>query len=173
MKSVYNLLLLTFLIFFINANLKAETYFLDFNFILNKSKAGMKANKELKIELDEGIKKLQEREKQIQKNEKEIIQQKKVLSPEDYKKKINTLRTKVSSLKKDRNSILETVSKKRRKARNTLLQELNPIIKSYMIEKKIKIVLDKKNILLADEELDITNDVVNLLNEKLKSISLN
>ena len=83
------------------------------------------------------------------------------------------MRTKVSSLKKDRNSILETVSKKRRKARNTLLQELNPIIKSYMIEKKIKIVLDKKNILLADEELDITNDVVNLLNEKLKSISLN
>ena len=96
-----------------------------------------------------------------------------IVEAEDYKKKINTLRTEVSSLKKDRNSILETVSKKRRKARNTLLQELNPIIKSYMIEKKIKIVLDKKNILLADEELDITNDVVNLLNEKLKSISLN
>ena len=95
---------------------------------------GKKANKLLKNQLDEGFKKLKEREKQLQKEEKEIIQQKKMLSPEDYKKKITTLRSKVSSLQKDRNSILESVAKKRTKARKELLDNLNPILKEYMVE---------------------------------------
>ena len=42
-----------------------------------------------------------------------------------------------------------------------------------MSEKKIKMVIDRKNILLADESLDITNDIMKLLNKKLKKINLN
>ena len=42
-----------------------------------------------------------------------------------------------------------------------------------MVEKNIKIVLDKKSILLANDNLDITKDVMNVLNKKLKSINLN
>ena len=42
-----------------------------------------------------------------------------------------------------------------------------------MVEKNIKIVLDKKSILLANDNLDITKDVMNMLNQKLKSINLN
>ena len=42
-----------------------------------------------------------------------------------------------------------------------------------MKEKKIRIVLDKKSILLADENLNITQDIMKSLNAKLKSIKLN
>ena len=42
-----------------------------------------------------------------------------------------------------------------------------------MKEKNIRIVLDKKSILLSDEKLDITQDITKRLNEKLKSIKLN
>ena len=41
-----------------------------------------------------------------------------------------------------------------------------------MQENKIRLVVDKKNIILADEKLDITNDILKLLNNKLKSIKL-
>ena len=41
-----------------------------------------------------------------------------------------------------------------------------------MSEKKIRMVVDKKSLLLADENLDITKDIMNLLNKKLKSINL-
>jgi len=173
MKFLLNLSIIFFLLLFNSQSLYAETYFLDFKLILNQSDAGKKANKLLKNQLDEGFKKLKEREKQLQKEEKEIIQQKKMLSPEDYKKKITTLRSKVSSLQKDRNSILESVAKKRTKARKELLDNLNPILKEYMVEKNIKIVLDKKSILLGDENLDITKNIMSQLNKKLKSVNLN
>ena len=42
-----------------------------------------------------------------------------------------------------------------------------------MQEKKIRLVVDKKNIILADEKLDITNEIMQALNAKLKSIKLN
>ena len=102
-----------------------------------------------------------------------MIQQKKVISQEEYVKKVNDLRKKVSSLRTERNTLLEKVSKDRSKARNELLKSLNPIIKDYMQEKKIRLVVDKKNIILADEKLDITKDIMEVLNGKLKSIKLN
>ena len=119
-----------------------------------------------------GIKNIQTKEKKIQEEEKKIIQQKKIITPEEYKKKVTDLRSKVSKLQKERNTLLETVSKQRSKARNELLKNLNPIIADFMKEKKIRMVVDKKSLLLADENLDITNDIMAILNKKLKSIKL-
>jgi outer membrane protein len=166
------ILILLFTLFFYNQPLKAETYFLDFKYILNESDAGKKAQSNLKKTLENGFKKLTDREKKLQEEEKKIIQQKKVISAEEYKKKITELRIKVSTLQKDRNKLLESVSKKRGIAKAELLKNLNPIVKNYMQEKNIKIVLDKKSILLGDEKLDITKDIMTTLNSKLKSIKL-
>ena len=41
-----------------------------------------------------------------------------------------------------------------------------------MAEKKIRMVVDKKSLLLADQNLDITKDIIEILNKKLKSIKL-
>ena len=106
------------------------------------------------------------------KKKKKIISQKKILAPEEYKKKVSDLRSKVSKLQQDRNTLLETVAKQRTKARNELLKNLNPLIQDYMNEKKIRMVVDKKSLLLADENLNITKDIMSLLNKKLKSVSL-
>jgi outer membrane protein len=163
------------LIFFLSTSLSQadNPFFIDFKYILNESKAGKKAQNSLKTKLENGLNRLKEQEKNIQEEEKKIIQQKKLITADEYKKKINGLRNKVSTLQKDRNKLLEDVSKQRTKARNELLKNLNPILKDYMKEKNIRIVLDKKSILLADENLNITDDIMKILNQKLISIKLN
>jgi len=162
-------------IFFLSTSLSQadNPFFIDFKYILNESKAGKKAQNSLKTKLENGLNRLKEQEKNIQEEEKKIIQQKKLITADEYKKKINGLRNKVSTLQKDRNKLLEDVSKQRTKARNELLKNLNPILKDYMKEKNIRIVLDKKSILLADENLNITDDIMKILNQKLNSIKLN
>ena len=55
MKLIYSLAILLFLSFFYEGNLKADTYFLDFKYILNESVAGKKANQVLKKQLDQDI----------------------------------------------------------------------------------------------------------------------
>ncbi len=149
------------------------THYLDFKFILNESEAGKKAQTELKNKLENGFKNIKNKESKLQEEEKKIIEQKKIISPEDYKNKVSELRKKVSSLQKQRNNLLQSVAKSRSKARTQLLNNLNPILKDYMKEKNIKIIVDKKNILLADESLDITKDIISLLNKKIKSLKIN
>ena len=167
-------LFITIFILLSSNYLKAEIPFIvDFKYVLNESNAGKNAQKFLQNKLSKGLENLKAKEKKIQEEEKKIIQQKKLLSPEDYKKKVTDLRNKVSSLQKERNSLLESVSKERTKARNELLKNLNPILKEYMKQNKIRMVVDRKSILLADENLDITKAIVELLNKKLKSIKLN
>ena len=43
----------------------------------------------------------------------------------------------------------------------------------YLKMDVIRMVVDKKSLLLADENLDITQDIIKILNSKLKSIKLN
>ena len=158
---------------FLSSSLFADTpHYLDFKFILNNSTAGKKAQETLRSTLDKGIKQIKDKEKSLLDEEKKIIQQKKVIKPEEYKNRVEKLRKKVSSLQNERNKLLESTAKKRNKARNELLKNLNPLIKEYMQEKKIRMVVDKKSLLLADQNLDITKDIMQRLNKKLKTIKL-
>ena len=171
MKKIIFLLLFVVLN---NFSVKAETpYYLDFKFILNQSDAGKKTQDFLKKKLDNGFKGINKKEKNILEKEKKLIQQKKVLATDEYKKKVSELRKKVSDLQKERNELIQSVAKDRSTARKILLKKLNPIIKEYMKEKNIRVVIEKKSILLADEQLDITKDIMSQLNKELKSISLN
>ena len=173
MKSIKIILFTLFVFFSLENKLLAEIRYVDFKYVLNESKAGKEAQTYLKKRLDNGIKNLKNKEKAIQDEEKDIIKQKKLISAEEYKKKVNDLRNKVNSLQKERNSLLSGVSEQRSKAKTELLKNLNPIIQEYMKEKNIRMVLDKKNLLLAEDSLDITQEIVKRLNSKLKSIKLN
>ena len=127
----------------------------------------------MKNRLDSGIKSLNGKEKSIQENEKKLIQKKKIISAEEYKKEIQTLRASVAKLQKERSDLINSIAKKKKKAKDELLKNLNPIIKDYMIEKKIRMVVNKKALVLADENLDITQDIIKIFNSKLKEIKLN
>ena len=174
MKLFKNLSIIVIFLLFTQNNLIADLpRYLDFKYILNQSEAGKKAQAYLKKNLNDGIKKIKDKEKSIQEEEKKIIKQKKVISAEEYKKQVTNLRTKVASLQKERNELLDRIAKQRSKARNELLKNLNPIIQEYMQKNNVRVVLDKKSLLLADEKLDITKEIIELLNKKLKSIKLN
>ena len=168
-KYFFTIILLLFLP---NSLMADMPKYLDFKYVLKESEAGKKAQNQLKKKLDNGVKDLSKQEKIIQEEEKKIIQQKKILSPEEYKKKVTELRKKVSELQKKRSKLLNTVATQRSKARSELLKNLNPVVKEYMVEKNIRMVLDKKGIILSDEKLDITNDIITKLNAKIKTLKL-
>ena len=174
MKYIKNLFLTLIIFVALQKPVLAEfLVYIDFKYILNNSTAGKKAQDVLKKKLDNGIKSLSSKDKSLQEEERKIIQQKKVISQEEYIKKVNDLRKKVTQLQKDRNNLLEKVAKDKNKARNEILKNLNPIIESFMQEKKIRLVIDKKNIILADEKLDVTKEIMKNLNGKLQTIKLN
>jgi outer membrane protein len=174
MKIIKKFIFITiFLTSLISSFAQADVpFYVDFKYILNNSLAGKQAQQTLQKKLNNGIKQLKVKETKIQSDEKEIIKQKKVISADEYKKRVTALRKKVALLQKERDDLLNGVAKQRAKARSELLKNLNPLIKDFMQEKKIRMVIDKKSILLADEKLDLTQEIIIRLNKKLKSIKL-
>lgn len=173
MDIIKKLFILIIIFNFLGSNVSAQTpHYIDFQQILNKSIAGKKAQDELKSRLNKNIEKQNTNQKNLQDEEKKLIQQKKLLSQDEYKKKVDELRKKVSNLQKNRSENLQKIAKQRAKAKQELLDALNPLIKKYMSEKQIRMVIDKKDLILADERLDITNDIMKLLNAKIKSVKL-
>ena len=72
--------------------LNAENpFFLDFKYILNESNAGKKAQTFLKNKLEKGFKDIKSKEKALQDEEKNNSA-KKIISQEEYKKKVSELK---------------------------------------------------------------------------------
>ncbi len=163
-----------FLFSVFNSTLYADVpYYLDFKYILNESIAGKKAQENLKKKLENGFKNISKDEKKIKDEEKKLIKQKKLITEEEYRKKVSELRQSVTELQKKRKNLLDKVAKERSQARVELLKALNPIIQDYMNKNRIRMVLDKKDLILADEKLEITEQIMSVLNKKLTSIKLN
>ena len=160
--------------FLFQGNLSADSaHYLDFKFILNESKAGSDAQSKLLKEFESKDKKFKGESNALKKQETELITQKKTLSPEDYKKKVSALRKKNADFQKRRRTASGDFVKKKNNARNELLKALNPILQKYMDDNNITMILNEKNVILANSKVDLTSKIIELLNKKLKSIKLN
>ena len=55
---------------------------------------------------------------------------------------------------------------------NKLSNSVNEILAKYSEEKKISFIMPKKNIVIGRSELDITNDILIIVDDKIKKISI-
>ena len=166
------ILAIIFIIFSTQLSLTDTVYVLDVSKVLNTSKAGKEAQEFLKKKIESDNKKFQSLEKKLLDKEKNIISKKNVLSNDEYKKQIESLRKEVSKLQSDKKNSLNYIARARAKARSDLIKTLNPILQEYMKSNNIRTVIDKKNVILADTKLDITSPIISELNKKLKSLNL-
>ena len=54
-----------------------------------------------------------------------------------------------------------------------IVKILSPILAEYSKENNISIIMDKKNIIVGKTELNITKEILALLDDKIKKIKLN
>jgi len=147
--------------------------YIDMEKILNESKSGMSINKQLEKIHKMNIKEFKKIEDELKKKEESIIAQKNILSKEDYTKKIKILRDNTNSYRKNRQEKINLLTKKRMESSSKLLSIINPILSDYSKVNNISIILQKKNVVLAKTDLNITNKIINILNLKIESINLN
>ena len=147
--------------------------YIDMEKILNESKSGMSINKQLEKIHKMNIKEFKKIEDELKKKEESIIAQKNILSKEDYTKKIKILRDNANSYRKNRQEKINLLTKKRMESSAKLLSIINPILSDYSKVNNISIILQKKNVVLAKTDLNITNKIINILNSKIESINLN
>ena len=149
-----------------------KVVYMDMNFVLNNSQAGKGAQDYLKKTYKEKQKKFSDMEKNLKKEEDDLLAKKKILTKTEYTEKMNNLRKKVIDYQSERRTALDKIAKQKTDARELLLEKLDPILKSYIEEGNISLILDKKNVLFGVTALDITNIIIDKLNTELPSLNL-
>jgi len=173
MKYLVKFFVVTFLLLvctYVTAEQKIA--YLDMKFILNNSKAGKGAQDFLQKSYNDNQKFFLDEENSLKKEESDLLVQKTILTKEEYQKKSDSLRKKVIEYQSQRRTSLEKITMQRAEARQKLLEKLDPILKAYIKENNISIVIDKKNIIMGNTDLDITNIIAAKLNKELPSLSL-
>ena len=173
MKKIKILLLFLILIYPFNLMAENQVYFINLKKVLNESKAGSAAQEKLVKEFENQDKKFKNESNALKKQETELINQRKTLSADEYKKKVSSLRKKNVDFQNRRRDASSNFVKKKNNARNQLLKSLNPILQKYMDENGIMMIMNEKNVILANSKVDLTNTIIDLLNKELKSIKLN
>ena len=174
MKCIYNLVFIT--IFFLNFNLlKANELisYVDMDLLMNSSEAGKSISSELTVIHKKTTAELKKIEEELKKEEADLIKQKNVISNEEFEKKLSLLRNKASDYQKQRKKFNDSINKKRLDATSKLISLIQPILAEYANNNSISIIFQKKNIIIGKTELDITEDVLKILNENHKKIAIN
>ena len=173
MKYLVKIFVVTFLLLiYTNASAEQKVAYLDMTFVFNNSKAGKGAQDFLQKSFKENQKIFLDKENSLKKEESDLLAQKSILTKEEYEKRSNSLRKKVIDYQSQRRTSLEKITTQRAESKQKLIEKLDPILKTYIEENDISMIIDRKNVLMGNTNLDITSIIVEKLNKEFPSLSI-
>ena len=142
--------------------------YIDMDFIIKNSEIGKKTLNSIKILNDKNINELKKKEKILKDLESKIISKKNIISKENFDKEVLMFQEKANKFKEDQSKMVDDFNNYKKKELDGILSKISPIINAYMEKKSVKILLDSKNILIGRSNLNLTNEVIKEINEKIK-----
>tara|TARA_A100001011_G_C14315815_1_gene847919 strand:+ start:4051 stop:4560 length:510 start_codon:yes stop_codon:yes gene_type:complete len=165
-----NYLIVIFFFLFSSFYSQAQVVYIDVNSILNNSEVGKSLNTYIKEINDKNLISYKEIEEQFLKKEKELLAQRNILKESEFDKKLKELSKKVNIYRSEKKLSINKLNEIKLNNTKKILKILNPIITNYVDKNSISLVIPKKNIIVGKKNLDITNEIVKLLNDKVKSL---
>ena len=80
-----------------------------------------------------------------------------------WKKKIKKLQDDVSLYNTNKKKVLQNLQKKKIDMTKQIIDNLNPILTSYMEENSVSLIIRKKDIIIGKNSLNITDNIILLL----------
>jgi outer membrane protein len=174
MKLIKKIFFLTVIILLSINNLKAEdkVAYLDIDFILTNTIAGKLLLENLKKQEEIKINKFKIDDEKFRNNEKKILAKKNLVSVEEIKKEMNELQIEYQKYNNNKKKEIDSLKKKRNTNIINFINSINPIIEKYMTDNSIYILMDKKNIFIAKNDYDITQKLIKLIDNQIKTFEI-
>tara|TARA_B100002019_G_C21247515_1_gene589221 strand:+ start:983 stop:1495 length:513 start_codon:yes stop_codon:yes gene_type:complete len=163
-----NLFLFIFLIFFSffsKSYSEDKIVFLDVEFAVNNSNIGQKILNNLNEIRKNEINKLKKIEEQLKDKDQEINNVKNIISKEELDKKIKEFKKDIEKFNLRKNEIQKKFVKDKNEKLDELFKKINPLIIEYMDDNSIDMVIGKNSVYLAKSNLDITKNIIELINK--------
>jgi Skp family chaperone for outer membrane proteins len=166
-----------FILFFLSISvnsLKAQekVSYIDIDYILSSSVPGKLLLNKLKEDEDLKINIFKSKDEDFKQKESKILAKKNLISKEEINKELKSLQIEFNEYRKDKAKQIQELKTKRKRNIINFISLLNPIIEKYMSDNSIYMVIDKKNVFIAKKDYDITNNLIELINNQIKNIEI-
>ncbi len=165
----------TFIILFFfltNAYSNEKIVYIDMNVLINTSKAGVSINNQMKKLVDQNNKEYEKLEKKLVNEENELLKKKNVVEPQQFNEEIKGFQTKIQEFRNKRKKNIDQISNKNINAKKELVNHVTKILAEYSSKNEISLILNKEGIIIGKKDIDITEKILVLLNNKVKNIKL-
>ena len=146
--------------------------FIDMDKIISTSKPGSFILSQLSDINLKNSTKLENDAKKLKKQEIKLISQKNILSEVDFQANINKLKLEFNNFNVNRDKISKDFDNLRIENMNKLMKLINPILVNYSNDKSISMLLKKKDLVIGKTELDITNEIIKIINRDIKQFKI-
>ena len=172
MKILLSSTLVIFLMLINQAFSEPKIAFIDMDRIISSSKSGSSILKQLTVLNNKNLKFLKNEEKKFKEKETKLISQKNIISETDFENKVNELKSEIKNYNQTRTKMLTDFNKLKIDNTNNFLKLINPILVKFSDDKEIAIILQKKNLVIAKTQLDITDEVIKIVNSEVKEFKI-
>ena len=154
--------------------LKAEdkVSYIDIDYLLTNTIAGKELLLSLKKEEELKINKFKSSEEDFKNEESKILAKKNLISKEEINNELKLLQVKFQKYRNKKIKEVDELKIKRNENIVNFLNMINPIIEKYMADNSIYMLIDKKNVFIAKKEYDITNNLIELIDNQIKTIEI-
>ena len=160
--------LITFF-FFSNFSLANNSIsYADIEYILENSNAGKSLLKKLEKKENEKFNQFKLEEQNLKNSENKILASKNIISEAQFNIDVSNFQKKLKNYKDFKKEELDKLNKIRNDEILNFLKLINSHIEQYMVDNSISVILDRKNIYLANKNLDITSNLIDLINKNIK-----
>ena len=161
-------ILFIFLFIFLNFKFviaEEKIAFINIDLVFQNSIEGKDIAKKIDAFKKEKMSTLKAKENEILKNEKKLLSQKNVLTKEEFDAKAKDLRKEIALFQDNKKKFSLEFEEKRNEELKIFVKSIRPVIENYIKKNSISIVLNQKNLFIADKKYDITNDIIKILNK--------
>ena len=169
-KFFFILIILSLSTSFLKAQDKVS--YIDIDYVLANTVVGKKLLNTLKKEEEIKINKFKLSDENFNNEENKILSKKNLISKEEINKELKLLQVQYQNYRKEKIKDLDEFKKKRNRNILNFLNLINPIIEKYMTDNSIYMIIDKKNVFIASKNYDITKNLIELIDEQIKTIEI-
>jgi len=174
MKLFKNFFLVLIFLFLSINFLKADdkVFYVDIDFVLTNTVSGKQLLKTLKKEEELKINKFKLNDDNFKNEEKKILSKRNLISEDEINKELRLLKVQFQKYRKEKIKEVDEFKIKRNRNITNFLNLINPLIEKYMADNSIYMLIDKKNVFIAKKEYDITNNLIELIDNQIKNIEI-
>ena len=160
-------------LFFINPVFcEQKIAYINMDRVISTSKPGSSVLKQLNDINNKNLEFLKNEEKKFKEKEKKLIAQKNIITEADFKNKVDKMKSQIDNYNQDRKKMIEEFNKLKVENINNLLNQINPILAKYSKQNEISIILKKKDLIIGKSELDITEEIIKIIDNEIKEYKI-